>query len=149
MDDLWWRWVAYGEMIFSLHRGCMGDNSSGIVVGVLAWYIAHVWHTRVNTSVGSVYVFLDFHDIKTYICIIKRTLMVSDLVWPDEIQIMFSKSICSIKQHWWSLTLSCPDEDQKMVFDRPWAFKCKIDTTNDFNEFFYIIDMTFTLLYYT
>ena len=25
--------VAYGEMIFSLHRGCMGDDSSGKVVG--------------------------------------------------------------------------------------------------------------------
>ena len=28
--------VAYGEMIFSLHRGCMADDSSGRVVGVLA-----------------------------------------------------------------------------------------------------------------
>ena len=26
--------VAYGEIIFSLHRGCMGDDSSGRVVGV-------------------------------------------------------------------------------------------------------------------
>ena len=26
--------VAYGEMIFSLHRGCMGDDSSGRVVGM-------------------------------------------------------------------------------------------------------------------
>ena len=26
----------------------------------------------------------------------------------------FSKSICSIKEHWWSLTLSWPDEDQRM-----------------------------------
>ena len=28
--------VAYGEMLFSLHRGCMGDDSSGRVVGVSA-----------------------------------------------------------------------------------------------------------------
>ena len=28
--------VAYGEMILSLHRGCMGDDSSGRVVGVSA-----------------------------------------------------------------------------------------------------------------
>ena len=28
--------VAYGKMIFSLHRGCMGDDSSGRVVGVSA-----------------------------------------------------------------------------------------------------------------
>ena len=26
--------VTIGEMIFSLHRGCMGDDSSGRVVGV-------------------------------------------------------------------------------------------------------------------
>ena len=28
--------VAYGEMILSLHRGYMGDDSSGRVVGVSA-----------------------------------------------------------------------------------------------------------------
>ena len=28
--------VAYGEMLLSLHRGCMGDVSSGRVVGVSA-----------------------------------------------------------------------------------------------------------------
>ena len=28
--------VAYEEIILSLHRGCMGDDSSGKVVGVLA-----------------------------------------------------------------------------------------------------------------
>ena len=28
--------VAYGEMILSLHRDCMGDDSSGRVVGVSA-----------------------------------------------------------------------------------------------------------------
>ena len=27
--------VAHGKMILSLHRGCMGDDSSGRVVGVL------------------------------------------------------------------------------------------------------------------
>ena len=26
--------VAYGKILFSLHRGCMGDHSSGRVVGV-------------------------------------------------------------------------------------------------------------------
>ena len=26
--------VAYGEILFSLHRGCMGDDSSRRVVGV-------------------------------------------------------------------------------------------------------------------
>ena len=28
--------VAYGEILLSLHRGCMGDDSSGRVVGVSA-----------------------------------------------------------------------------------------------------------------
>ena len=28
--------IAYGEMILSLHRGCMGDDSSGRVVRVSA-----------------------------------------------------------------------------------------------------------------
>ena len=28
--------VAYGEMIFLLHRGCMGDDSSGRVIEVSA-----------------------------------------------------------------------------------------------------------------
>ena len=34
--------VAYGEIILSLHRDCMGDNSLGKVVGVSACCIAHV-----------------------------------------------------------------------------------------------------------
>ena len=88
--------VAYGEMIISLHRGCMGDDSSRRVVRVSTWCIVHVWHTRVNTSVGSVYnIFMGFHDIK-YICI------------------LFSKSICSIKEYWWFLILSWSDEVQIM-----------------------------------
>ena len=29
--------------------------------------------------------------------------------------IVFSKFICSLKEHWWSLTLSWPDEVQKMI----------------------------------
>ena len=34
--------VAYGEMILTLHRGYMGDDSLGRVVGVSACCIAHV-----------------------------------------------------------------------------------------------------------
>ena len=90
--------VAYGEMIFLLHQGCMGVDSLGRVIGASAWCITHVWHTQVNTSVGLVYIlffwFLWYKNL--YICI------------------LFSKSICSIKEHWWSLTLSWPDEDQRM-----------------------------------
>ena len=96
-------------MVFSLHRDCMGDDSSRRVVGVSAWCIAHVGHTRVNTSVGSVYVISWFSRYKhLYKCILflksiyilyKRTLVVSDLVlarWGSE-----------------------------NVFDRPWVFKGK------------------------
>ena len=63
--------VAYGEMIFSLHRSCIGDDSSGRVVGMSAWCIAHVWHTRVNTSVGSIYIFFFWFSTyqNLYICI--------------------------------------------------------------------------------
>ena len=72
--DLWWRLrsttgpygrpeieVAYGETAISLHQGCLGDVSSGRVVGVSTWCITHGRHTRVNTSVGTVYVLLVFN----------------------------------------------------------------------------------------
>ena len=55
--------VVYGKMIFSLHRGCMGDDSSGRVIGVSAWCIVHVWHTRVNTNVGTMYVIFWFSNM--------------------------------------------------------------------------------------
>ena len=97
--DLWW-WLrsitgpydrpeleaAYGETAISLYRGCLGDISSGRVVGVSTWCITHGRHTRVNTSVGTVYVFW-FSNIKS-ICIMfskiyiyyERTLVVPDVV---------------------------------------------------------------------
>ena len=75
--------VAYEEMILSLYRGCMGDDSSGRVVGVSTWCIAHAWHNRVNTSVGLVYIIFWFSRYKN-LCI----------------YLLFSKSICSIKEHW-------------------------------------------------
>ena len=104
--DLWW-WLrsttgpygrpeleaAYGETAISLHRGCLGDVSSGRVVGVSIWCITHGRHTRVNTSVGTVYVFLFFNT--------------------KPICIMFSNIyIYIMKGHWWFLTLSWLDDDQ-------------------------------------
>ena len=89
--------VAYEKMILSLHWGCMGDDSLGRVVEVSTWCIAHVWHTRINTSVGTMYIIFWFSIYKNRcICI------------------LFSRSICSIKEHWWFLTLSWPDKDQRM-----------------------------------
>ena len=56
-----------------------------------------VGHTRVNTSVGSMYIIFRFSKYKN-LCIC----------------ISISKSICSIKEHWWFLTLSWSDEVQRM-----------------------------------
>ena len=120
--------VAYREMILSLHWGCIGDDSSGRVVGVSTWCIAHVWHTRINTSLGLVYtIFSGFPWYKNlYICI------------------LFSKSICSIKEHWWSLTLSWPDEVQKIFSITHELLNVKLIPHIIFMNF-YTIDMTFTL----
>ena len=99
--------VAYGKMIFSLHRGCMGDDSSGKVVRVSAWCIVHVWHTQINTSVGSIYIFSVFSRYKNIYVLCfqiymyyKRALVDSDLVLA----------------RW----------DSKNVFDRPLVFKIEI-----------------------
>ena len=113
--DLWW-WLrsttgsygqpeleaTYEETAISLHRGCLGDVSSGRVVGVSTWCITHGWHTRVNTSVGTVYVFFIFNTkprrmmfSRIYIYY-ERTLVVPDVVLA----------------RWRSGN----------VFDRPWCF---------------------------
>ena len=88
--------VVYGEILLSLHRGSIGDDSSERVVGVSAWCIVHVWHTRINTSVGLIYIIFGFLNTKTYVYVC----------------ILISKSIC-IKEHWWSL-ISWPNEVQRM-----------------------------------
>ena len=93
---------SYGRFVInadiSLHRGCTRDGSSEKVVGMSAWCIVHVWHTQVNSSVDSIYVIFWFSRYKN-LCIC----------------ILFSKPICSMKEHWWSLTLSWLDEDQRMI----------------------------------
>ena len=97
--DLWW-WlrsitgfygrseieVAYGETDIALHRGCLGDVSSGRMVGVSTCCITHGRHTRVNTSVGTVYEFSIFNTkpicnmfLKIYMYY-ERTLLGLDVV---------------------------------------------------------------------
>ena len=85
--------IAYREMILSLHRGRVGDDSLGRVVRVSAWCITYVWHIRINTNVGSVYIYIDFQHIKIYVYVygFKNLYVV-----------------------WWTLTLSWPDEDQRI-----------------------------------
>ena len=48
---------------------------------------------------------------------------------------MVFKLIHCIKEHWWSLTLSWPDEVQKNVFDRPFVLSILYKTTDSFHEF--------------
>ena len=128
---LWWCYCdrdRIWKMIFSLHRGCLGDDSSGRVVGVSTWCITHVWHTRVKTSMSSVYVISWFSRYKhLYICI------------------LFSKSIYSIKKHWWPLTSSWPDEVQRMFSTAHELSNVKLKPQTIL-WLFYTNVMTFTLL---
>ena len=87
--------VAYGKMILSLHRGCMGDDSSKRVIGMSACCIAHA---RIP---GSTLVWAQLHYFLVFM-ISKPTC------------IMFLKYIYCIKEHWWSLTSSWPDKVQRM-----------------------------------
>ena len=96
--------VAYREMLCSLHWGCMGVDSSGRVVGVSTW-CRPCWTYPGQHQCGlTVYRFFYFHTLKIYMYIY-----------------MVFKLIHCIKEHWWSLTLSWPDEVQRMVFDRPFV----------------------------
>ena len=81
--------VAYGEMLLSLHRDCMGDVSSGRVVGVSTW-CRPCWTYPGQHQCGlNVYYFLGFHTIKSYMYYVfksiyiyykTKTLVVSDFV---------------------------------------------------------------------
>ena len=50
---------------------------------------------------------------------------------------MFSKSICSIKKTLVVSDLVLTRWGSENIFDRPWAFKCKIETTNSFMMILY------------
>ena len=53
--------VAYGEMLFSLYRGCMGNDSSGRV-GEMSTWCRPCWTYPDQHQCGlNVYCFLDFH----------------------------------------------------------------------------------------
>ena len=77
MGKLWFTPPKLLWLVFSLRR----------VVGVSAWCITHVQHTRVNTSVGSKSIIFWFSKYKNLYVVCfqiytyyKRTLVVSDLV---------------------------------------------------------------------
>ena len=67
--------------------------------------VAHVGHTWINTSMGLTYLFLGFSFYKTYMYYVFKTKYIY----------IYSMT----QKHWWSLTLSWPDEVQRMFFDRP------------------------------
>ena len=97
--------VAYGEILLSLHRGCVRDDSSERVVGVSTWCRPCWTYPGQHQCELNVYYFLGFHTIKTYI--------------------LFSKAICSIKKNtggFWP----CPDPTRfREYFRPPMSFKRK------------------------
>ena len=81
-------------------------------------------------------------------CIVMSDIPESTLVWAPYIYflfsiyqnlcicITFSKSICSIKEHWWSLALSWSDEVQKIFSTAHERLSVKIDNINEYMFFF-------------
>ena len=115
--------AAYGETAISLHRGCLGDVSSGRVVGVSTWCITHGRHTQVNTSVGTLYVFW-FLIQNLYV-------------------LYFQRSICIMKGHWWFLTLSWLDDDQGTFLTTHDVFLKKLKI----HRFIVIVSLKLKLIY--
>ena len=74
--------------------------------------------------------FYGFQDIKTYV------------------YILFSKSICSIKEHWWSLTLSWPDKVQRMFLTAHEISNEKLNHRRFYDDLYKLYDFTliFTLV---
>ena len=86
--------VAYGEILFSLHRGCMGVKfeKSGWGVDMMSPMLDIPGSTPVWLNV-----FSDFYYITSMY-----------------MYNVFKIYIYSIKEHWWDLTLFWPDEVQSM-----------------------------------
>ena len=96
--------VAYGEILFSLYRGCMGDDSSGRVVGV-STCCRPCWTYPGQHQCGlNVYYFLGFYTIRIYMYYVFKFIHVYGI----------------IQKHWWSLTLSWPDEVQRTFSTAHW-----------------------------
>ena len=113
--------VVYGETLFSLHWDCIGVDSSGRVVGVSAWCIAHVdipgstlvW-TQCITFWFSIYKLM-------YICV------------------LFSKSICSIKENNICGLWPCLDPIRfREWFQSTMNFKWKTKNHIHFLEYLYL-----------
>ena len=91
--------VAYGEMFLSLHRGCTGVDSSGRVIGVSTWcrpYLTYPDQHQCGLNVS----FFSFLYIYIYKPMYRYTV--------------FKIYIYIIKEHWWSLISSWPDEIKRI-----------------------------------
>ena len=96
--------VAYGETLFSLHRGCMRVKSSGRVVG-MSTCCRPCWTYPGQHQCGhNVYYFLGIYIIKTYMYYVFKSIHVYGI----------------IQKHWWPLTLSWPDEVQRTFSTAHW-----------------------------
>ena len=82
--------VTYGEILFSLYRGCMGDDSSGRVVEVSTCCRPCQTYPGQHQCGLNVYYFLDSLIIKTYMYYVFKSIHVYSV----------------IQKHWWSLILS-------------------------------------------
>ena len=72
MRTRWWlhsTTSSYGRLVIEVIYGKILIHSTEVVweilareewLGVSAWCITHVWHTQINTSVGSIYIFSGF-----------------------------------------------------------------------------------------
>ena len=96
--------VAYGKILFSLYWGGMGGDSSGRVVGV-STCCRPCWTYPDQHQCGlNVYYFLGFYNIKTNMYYVFKSRHVYSI----------------IRKHWWSLTLSWPDEIQRTFSTAHW-----------------------------
>ena len=67
--------AIYWETMIHSTEAVLRDVSSRRVVGMSSWYITHGWHTRVNTSVGTVYDIFWFSWYKIYMYYILQIYM--------------------------------------------------------------------------
>ena len=68
--------AIYGEIMIHSTEVVLGDVSSLKVVGVSPWYIIHGRHTRINTSVGTVYDIFLFSWYKIYVYYIFKAIYI-------------------------------------------------------------------------
>ena len=135
MDTLWilvwWWWLysttgPYGRTFLEVAYGKMIFHSIEAVWEMVAreeWLecqydASHMLDIPGSTLVWALYIYILFFDFLWYKNLYKYVLVL--------------KSICIIKEHWWTLTLSWPDKVQRMFSTTYEIFKSKTKITDDF-----------------